>query len=390
MADWGMVQVLVAFIILLIPSRNHFKAIFGSGVRWVQLKRKPASGFCDRLWWDEVDDVPSGLLHQCNVPQCVHSQHVPGVACWEPLFDSLFNVRRREHRVEKPTDLPVDRSFLCTDPKTILAFILCTIEDMPIIRAIHERPQAFKSGGLSITPTRDPGSGEVLVHITGQFRCPARNLTKREVECLLMGYPPYYREYIECNRFLVPSPIQSADDLRRGGWVIGVGLGSVEPVPVYMDNLHYGDPDAKRGTVFWRSFKRVKDVLENNIKLAFPHDKNVQATIAGITYMIECETVSGIGRVLEGSDMRSRARLLSQPECILAMSIFNESPNIEIGELPALEQKISPILFPVLKAALSGVMSCTRYMNNPGRELDAMIPKMLQEVERVYVQGCAI
>lgn len=387
MPDWGMGQAVIALIVIPAVIPRHWWSAVGSSIRRARLTVQPNDGQCQLLSWDNIEDIPAGNVHRCDRhgswSTCDHGAHMPGATCYEQTLGLLFNRVSRKNYIPKPESFPLDHSFLATSVKVIYAYILCTIDEVSV-KPRRDRPQVFDFGGICIKPTLDPTSGEVLVHIIGSKI--QRNLTKHEVECLLDGYPPFYREYMTCNNFFVPSPIQSIEDVARGGWVIGVGLSSTEPILIYMDTLR--DSKAKRGTVFYRSFIRVKAVLVNNIQPLFPDDKNVQATINAITYMIEEETQSGVERALQGSDMASEAKLLSQPECILAMRIFNDSPRLDSVALDSLRQEITPILFPVLKAALEGVTTCIAYVKNPGREMDMMIPKLLEDAESVFVQGC--
>jgi hypothetical protein len=55
-------------------------------------------------------------------------------------------------------------------------------------------------------------------------------LTKKELERILDGYPPWYSEYlILANGDSIPHPIKSMDDVARGGWIVAIGLSSTRP-----------------------------------------------------------------------------------------------------------------------------------------------------------------
>jgi hypothetical protein len=92
-----------------------------------------------------------------------------------------------------------------------------------------------------------------------------RNLTKAEVEMLLKGYPPWYRETIPTEYgFNIWSPIHSEVDLRRGGWVLAIGMSKIEPMPIYVD------PGSERITrPYVQATNRVLQVLRETFLPSF-------------------------------------------------------------------------------------------------------------------------
>lgn len=259
----------------------------------------------------------------------------------------------------------------------------------------HMPHQEFNFLNLKITAERHKESGEVLVHVlfnNSHFLDSHRNLTPHEIDCLLRGYPPYYRQYLECYNHWIPSPIQSDADIYRGGWIIGVGLTSERshpPLPVYVNT----GPQVGWEPVFWRPLKRVLAIIKNNIKQLYTDERNacnIQATIGGLEYMIEQVTQSGVHAKLQNSDLYQlgRDKELSAEECITAMAIFNESPHMDDQRLEKLREELTPILLEVLKAALCGLISCVSYIKNGGREFNMMLPKALIKANRVFIRGC--
>ncbi|KDR79442.1 hypothetical protein GALMADRAFT_137274 [Galerina marginata CBS 339.88] len=320
-----------------------------------------------------------------------HSQHVPGKKCWNGTFDNFFNGTKQRRTIKKPPKLPLRQSFLCVDKKVIEAFILLTVDDELWPKIVHKPPPKFHFGTLEIIPEVHKASGEILVHVTSTPNPhPARNLTVKEINCLLRGYPPYYREYLDCYNQRVPSPIRNDADVYRGGWIIGVGLSSTTPVPLYFDTFRA--PTEDRGTVFWKAITRVKTIVENNIKPLFPDERvarNIQATINGLDYLIKEKTISGLTHTLQYSDMAGyTARNLTQNECATVIRIFNDSPRLDEAGLARLKDELSPMLLEVLAAALDGARTCVDYVRNPGRELDRMMPDILAQAERVFLRGC--
>jgi len=321
-------------------------------------------------------------MHICSTTPdiivCSHSQHIPGDKCWRGTIDSFFNGSVERRKIKKP---PVNESFLCVDTQFIKAFVLLAINHVNI--------------PLEIEATRHNESGEVLVHISllpnqlNHFF--QRNLTILEVDRLLCGYPPFYREVLNCNGIRVPSPIRTDYDVSRGGWVIGAGLSSTNPIPVYVDKF-YQDTTI-RGEVFWRALTHVKALLENNIRLLYLDNalisKRINAVINGLTHIIDEKTDSGLDRALQDSGLMSYTpRILTQEECIRAMKIFNGSCKLDNDGLANLKTQLQGMILEVLKAALLGAKACITYVKDPGRELDLNIPAILANSERVFLRGC--
>lgn len=396
--EWGLVQVILAFVLLPFLAQNLWIDLLKKGVKWIRLRLQPELGKCERLLWN---DIPDGPLHLCR-PNCLHgyATHHPSTSCWKDVFCKIFNVRQRRFLVPKPNGLPLDRDFLCVDREMLLAFIFCsfTLEWTSVDVNFSRLSMFYSNQRAKISPHRDRKSHKLLLHLKGGLNL---NLTKGEVDCLMKGYPPFYRETIYCGIYQIASPIRNRDDVARGGWVIGVGLSGghslgfekLQPTAVYWDNVEYCNHrtgTVRRGGVFWRSFDRVLDILENNINKIFPTDADVQAVMDAIAYMIRTESQSGVEACFNESKIPSEATIasLNRSECILAMNIFNRSPNIPENELLALKAEIEPILRPMTAAAYFGVRHCIAYLKNSGRELNRILPQLLMDEELIYLEGC--
>ncbi|KAF8158504.1 hypothetical protein B0H34DRAFT_709144 [Crassisporium funariophilum] len=368
--DWGLIQVIVALALLPYVIPQYWYQYIASALRWTWLKVNFVDGQCEYLAWTSMAEISTRRVHTCRGHYCQHFQHIAGGKCWRGSVKGFFSGVIQRQKVEKPAGLALRQSFLCVDTKVIAAYILCTIwvfSPSPI----HVRPSEFNFGALYIKPELDEESKEVLVHVHHHPTrlsqpAPNTNLTVQEIDLLLKGYPPYYRKTLVCFGMNVPSPIKTDADVQRGGWIIGVGLSDMLPIPVYMDTMRA--PSEDRGTVFWRSIARVKAIVENNIRPLFPDERaarNIQATING----------------------------LNQGECIQAMEIFNDSPRLDAAGLQLLRTKLpTSLLLPVLHAALRGAEACVVYVKNPGRELDTMIPELLMpldsDTKKIFLRGC--
>jgi hypothetical protein len=111
--------------------------------------------------------------------------------------------------VPKPEILPLNRNYVCTDARTVLAFILCTVDYKPwrVSRpGIPWSPEHLRFDGTHIR-IKQLEEGTVVAHLEGSFK---NNLTKGDIEGLLAGYPPWYRELVRMPHGpSVPHPIIS-------------------------------------------------------------------------------------------------------------------------------------------------------------------------------------
>ena len=389
--DSGYVQVILAICLLPFVVAGYWWRNFQISYRWIRILIWHEEGQCEYLEWKGFVGGPDTQqrarpIHICNATPnsigCSHSQHIPGDKCWRGTIDRFFNGSVQRKNIKKPSKLSVNQSFLCVDTQFIKAFILLAINHV--------------NTPLEIKASRHDESGEILVHISlppnqlNHFF--QRNLSILEVDRLLRGYPPFYREFLNCNGMQVPSPIRTDRDVSRGGWVIGAGLSSTNPIPVYVDTFHKGS--TFRGEVFWTALTRVKAVLENNIRLLYLDDASVSqrinAVINGLTYIINEKSDSGLPRAMQDSGLMSYTpRILTQEECIRAMRIFNESYRLDNDGLTKLKTELQGMILEVLKAALIGAKACILYVKDPGRELDSNIPAILANSGRVFLQGCS-
>ncbi|KAL8789984.1 MAG: hypothetical protein Q9213_000870 [Squamulea squamosa] len=181
-----------------------------------------------------------------------------------------------------------------------------------------------------------------------QVRCvlhPRFDLTKRTIEGMLNGYPPWYREYLEvAHGPIVPHPIKSRDDIYRAGWVVAVGLSDVAPQPYTITECDFmGQP-----------IRRILYKMRDEIQPHYPQDPTLKAAIAAMEYMITMHTGSGLERYLTaglrtdfGTDVTAA---LSGSDCTFAMEVFND-----VGPLSDPDKaRLTPILQPVIDAAFRG------------------------------------
>jgi hypothetical protein len=116
-------------------------------------------------------------------------------------------------------------------------------------------------------------------------------LTKAEVECILQGFPPFYRSVLKLpNGQYVRSPIHSKEDINRGGWITGVGISVNGPWPTYRHNMAYTSPYQGGRlwphTVMGNAVRRVGERFRDFAQY-FPNDKAVRLANELFDYMIK-------------------------------------------------------------------------------------------------------
>ena len=260
-ADWGMIQVAVALGFLWLVVPEHWVKVFRPTVRGLWAKVRPLDGQCGYIKWEQLLATSDWCLHQCDGPWLPHSQHEPGEKCWSSSFLRFCN-RAAVGTVMKPSQLPMRGNYLCVDREVLLAFILCALNSNykppNILQLAGPPPKKFAQDNIQIEIKSKPddNSGPLVVHVTykvleSDSSLHNHNLTIGDLRHLINHYPPFYREKLYYDgKPLAPSiMIPDKDSLRRGGWIIAVGLLNLSPVPVYMDVA--GNLIDRRGVVFW-------------------------------------------------------------------------------------------------------------------------------------------
>lgn len=222
------------------------------------------------------------------------------------------------------------------------------------------------------------GKGDVLVaHLKGTIQ---RNLTKKTIEGILEGYPPWYRESLSLGHGRVaPFPIQSSKDLARAGWVIAVGLGKgiEKPLPFHVDYEKLND----------KPIKRVWEILKYKLKPHFPTDANLEAACGSVYYMWREQTPSG-SMLKFTEDLKRewfKKTTLNEDARRFAIAIFNDYDVLAEQEKDTLKQ----ILFPVIIAAVSGVQVIDHLGSRRNSRRKISVPEILRHPERpVFVRDC--
>ncbi|KLU81172.1 hypothetical protein MAPG_00267 [Magnaporthiopsis poae ATCC 64411] len=384
-------------------------AIFGAPIAWKivsQLARniQKERQLVPQFKWD---DVPPGRLHDCNrnspyvqALTCSHSHpHSRMVKCWESdssLATSLSRawdlaMRRQRYLDKVPGAVPAAAAFVCTDVRTIPAHVLCTA---PHDKSLGWSPRHLRFGTTRVTCE---SLGPLLFcHIQGQFQARRKDLTKNEVESMLGGYPPWYRDTFTTRaKASLAFPIRSENDISRGGWIVAVGLmdsdlPSQSPLAVYCcpRGTEPDKPDFRgNGVIFRAAVARCRDHIAKHIQPHFSTDNNVCAAIVMLNHLIIEKTGSGIPSPGDFSKTwRSSQGLphLRGSDCRFVMNDFNAYQTLGDADVA----RYRPILLSAMAAVVHGAYEVVQYLKDTGVEL--RLPPELENLDReVFLKDCA-
>ncbi|KAG4430997.1 hypothetical protein IFR05_013525 [Cadophora sp. M221] len=397
MADYGVWQMIgVLFTMctfaLLIPE-YWLRPIKSAYLRARSIVR-PNDALCPSLRWS---DVPAGRVHTCLNRCCQHPHiHTPAKKCWTiSLGDTFNNGWKNVTLVQKPRALAsdFDNNFLRIDLRTFIAFLLCAA---PERSCPSWRVYLLEIGALS-ADIREY-EGVLIAHVHGGLQQHALARTKNELEMVMNGYPPFFRDSVRLDHGPVLSfPIRDHRDIPRGGWIIMVGMMNLQrdkPLSLYTVPMHNNSgPDGfidgahdnrTCGRPFRRAVSRVEEVIQL-IEKSFPGDENIKMVLAALQYMLRTGTGSGVERHLPGRSPRGVINTRFDADtCRYVMQLFNDLTPLEASDV----QRLRPILASVLQVAFSGAYEVIQYLKDTGMRLD--LPKLLQiSWDRpVYLKDC--
>jgi hypothetical protein len=353
MFTWSDLGTLAAVLTLatlpLVMSENGIR-ILSLAIKTLLRTIRPSLAKCERLVWE---DIPEGIIYEDQPPpesllRDQDSAHCSSKTCWLNSLAKVFprawdSPFRRLARVDKPISLSCLREYVCIDAKTLLAFIMCSAELSYSAGVMDPRsvadwyPKGLRFGVAVVELWETVNSNIVVAHLHGSM---LYRLTKGDLEGILAGYPPWYREHLQIGQDQrIPHPIQGRSDIFRAGWVIAVGLFRTEP-------LLSGQLDP---TLKYKPIKRVFDILSEKIMPEYPDNENVISAAKAVRYMWERRSESGVERYLT-PDLFYDVPNLSGPCCALAMRVFNDLCKLSHED----KSNLTPILLQVLQAAVHG------------------------------------
>jgi hypothetical protein len=226
--------------------------------------------------------------------------------------------------------------------------------------------------------------GRLLVgHIETDFEDFHPRFSKYECTQIVMGYPPFYRE--ECETYegvKFPHPSMERGGIKRGGWVIAVGLTDTIPTAMYASSMKL---------CFDEACRRVRDVICDYLQRDFDSD-SFKMAFGILQYM--CANQSGSGAL--SSDLLPHGRLrnfitkgqcshgLTKEQCVFAINIFDRKERLSMKE----RDNFKTILEPILAAAVHGVHTVYQYVDNQNTELDRDSQALFLENPIVYLRDC--
>lgn len=297
-------------------------------------------------------------------------------------------------QVPKPWELDATKSFLRTDVHTVLAFILCSVGSRPVSYCtMNETQMQFGDVDVRI----DDSNGVLVAHIHQTTNLSLHHLTKEAVTRIANGYPPFYREYIDLGEAgTLPFPIKVETDIKRGGWVIAVGLmaenvpgsGVLKEAPLTLfideDNSEHASPNYRP---FGKGIRRVHDVIAKSFVAAFPGEPRLQSVITLLDHVTKSSKRSITSLDLYelaqlSSKLKQEGETMTKNQCETVMDVFNSSNPLDSDKV----ELLGPILLVIMSVALEGVRRVILYSWVSKR---LVLPQRLRDRNRaVYLRGC--
>ncbi|PVH72425.1 hypothetical protein DL98DRAFT_520491 [Cadophora sp. DSE1049] len=231
-----------------------------------------------------------------------------------------------------------------------------------------------------------------MCHIQGKMQLFRKDLKKHELERLLDGYPPWYRDSFKTwTGLTLQFPVMSMDDVPRGGWIAAVGMmalsNSQTPLPLYRCAAEPNEPEFRsNGEVFRRAIKRCLDHITRNIHPHFPNDVNVKAAMTMLAYLYTEKTGSGMPRPGEFIETHTESETfpkLNASQCKFLMENFNTYKPLSDVEV----DKFRAILLPAMAAVVQGANEVVEYLKSVGVYLK--LPDGWSDFDgEVYLNDC--
>jgi hypothetical protein len=251
-------------------------------------------------------DIPEGILHECTIPKgsCPHIAPTPGPGGqkWEPIICTFFRMIKRGTTVRKPKDLDLNTTYVRTDIMVLKTLLLHFPELAEKSKYEPATRLVFEDVGQATTAYLTPAPFDFQVR---RYARDPLERTKKETEKILDGYPPYYAETLRLvNGSHIPHPIQTVEDIYRGGWIVAVGLSRTLPTVSHrMKNLAEEEP--RLPMAVRKAFARVIHGLKNAEK-AFPEEHYICSATESIHILASCENDSWTYDVIKNSEVSEK------------------------------------------------------------------------------------
>ena len=201
----------------------------------------------------------------------------------------------------------------------------------------------FEDAELKLEEVPDPKGGKAVLvaHLRGslaEHKAPIR-LTNNELQRIIEGYPPLYRETFQVRPSAPPKPyptLELRDAQVRGDWVIAAGIvGSIDmAMPIYFDPLPAGSHDevdpckgfGKPNNPITRVIQTLKLIRTAFSSASANAKKNIQMVIDAITNMHGTRTESNVYSFIVGTDLHGYVPItLSGQQCDYVLELFKTS-----------------------------------------------------------------
>jgi hypothetical protein len=403
-ADWNLAQVLIGVLAIVAT----YSLARGSSYIALAIRKlfRPQEFQCERLEWS---DIPEGILHQCTIPK-EHCEHVilaqKDTTEWEPVICTFFQWIKRGNFVPKPAVLDLSVRYIRTDQR-VLKTLLGLTSDVHSRGYSNERGVlVFEGIGSVVTCYFKPRNASTSHQNPPDVRL---EVSKIEAEKIIDGYPPWYCEtLLLVNGDRIPHPIKSDDDVRRGGWIVAIGLSNT--IPTARDFMTRGVRDQSQYSKAMapgrpcitvnRAFARVAQCL-SSAAAAFPQEPAVgharrllKDWIAEYSHW-GISSLSGVFNICVKSPLyqlfpgghwvqdkkREYASVLSTHQCQMAMQAFSHLGAFSAEEKEALE----PVILVVLRAVMVGCFAVLEFLSYIERKAeDSRMEKMWQELDEKH------
>ncbi|ETN43575.1 uncharacterized protein HMPREF1541_02734 [Cyphellophora europaea CBS 101466] len=368
--DWGLASLIVALCALTLTLSPVSLGFIASVISPILSTIWPSLGKCETFEWT---DIPDGALHTCEHPpqSCSHVGAQITPESWEAAASHFFAFRRGNF-VRKPKQLSLTTRYIRTDTKTLKAFL-----SLLNGHALYETGRSFQIvfkpvGGLTTAYVKiQRGLPNSLNHFC------RLDVTKREMELIFQGYPPWYQNPLSVGRGRhVTHPIIDESDLHRGGWIFAVGLSPTRPT---LGNFL----EIKGGSmlIVERGLRRVIRCLKN-LELAFYGELRVSAAhtlVEGLHWWYavgggygpsrarELFYKAGFKDLLVGPDFIEG---LTDSQIITGMKVFNYDEPLTDKEITQLR----PVLESVVRASVLGVRKVIDHVGIPIISTEEIMP----------------
>jgi hypothetical protein len=376
-------SLIVAILVLGFTFNPQVIKLFSWINRLIRSWINPSSTRCEQLLWR---DIQPGDLHThsgsgggTKYTRCtLAAAHTESDRCWATTlaltFNNAWDNKARKKWSRKPTSLPLNQDFIRTEAKVILAYFLTTAR----INMYSEELLGSRLDYVDIQQDH----GHIIAHLGRAQRI--LQLTKQDIERILDGWPPFYREQFQTiEGHTLSHPLTSFDHIRRPAWIVAIGLGTVQPTDVYVDSMKDG-----ARSLFTFPLLRIKTVLENVFAQEWKGYAEVAAALGEWENMMTNGPSGGDNSYTWKTDEAmtvtypeaGSVQALSAEQCEALMRVFDQM-KITQGD----KAIIDAVLGACLKRVILGMQIALRYTST-NRVLK--VPPLLHGDKVIYLRGC--